>query len=210
MRPRSNSSKSFSTANSVEGQKIKIKPRNKILPPIHASLQDKCLHYVVIVLLLLVTSVILFGELLLLPKNEAAWCRHVQQQILHKTPIRQRLQSTMNTQTVSIVNRNNKYENPDFNPNPCLSEHPPHLLFLSRNECDWGRRMLLSVALGAVVGFERKSADRPAGIRTMSLVSLGSCFFTICSMVAFRYTTTMTWDAARVTAAVPSGVGFLG
>ena len=57
--------------------------------------------------------------------------------------------------------------------------------------------------------FERKSADRPAGIRTMSLVSLGSCLFTMCGQIAFR-SSTMSWDAARVSAAVPSGVGFLG
>ena len=45
--------------------------------------------------------------------------------------------------------------------------------------------------------------------RTMSLVSLGSCFFTMCGMNAFK-SSTMGWDAARVSAAVPSGVGFLG
>lgn len=43
----------------------------------------------------------------------------------------------------------------------------------------------------------------------MSLVSLGSCLFTMCGQIAFR-SSTMTWDAARVSAAVPSGVGFLG
>ena len=63
--------------------------------------------------------------------------------------------------------------------------------------------------LGGIIGYERKSADRPAGIRTMSLVSLGSCFFTISSMRAFE-SSTMAWDAARVSAAIPSGVGFLG
>jgi len=77
------------------------------------------------------------------------------------------------------------------------------------DECDYARRMLLSVIFGAIIGFERKSADRPAGIRTMGLVSLGSCFFTMCSMHAFR-SSTMNWDAARVSAAIPSGVGFLG
>lgn len=77
------------------------------------------------------------------------------------------------------------------------------------DECDYARRMLLSIIFGAIIGFERRSADRPAGIRTMGLVSLGSCFFTMCGMTAFR-TSTMGWDAARVSAAIPSGVGFLG
>ena len=43
----------------------------------------------------------------------------------------------------------------------------------------------------------------------MGLVSLGACFFTVSSMLAFK-SSTMGWDASRVTAALPSGVGFLG
>ncbi|KAL7528938.1 hypothetical protein ACHAXR_004322 [Thalassiosira sp. AJA248-18] len=69
--------------------------------------------------------------------------------------------------------------------------------------------MAASVLLGGFIGYERRASDRPAGIRTMALVSLGSCFFTISSQLAFR-DSPMTWDASRVTAAVPSGVGFLG
>lgn len=43
----------------------------------------------------------------------------------------------------------------------------------------------------------------------MGLVSLGACFFTVSSISAFK-SSTMGWDASRVTAALPSGVGFLG
>jgi putative Mg2+ transporter-C (MgtC) family protein len=43
----------------------------------------------------------------------------------------------------------------------------------------------------------------------MSLVSLGSCLFTINSAFAFL-NGPMSWDASRVSAAIPSGVGFLG
>ncbi len=43
----------------------------------------------------------------------------------------------------------------------------------------------------------------------MSLVCLGAAVFSMCSQFAFR-SSTMTWDAARVSAAIPSGVGFLG
>ena len=43
----------------------------------------------------------------------------------------------------------------------------------------------------------------------MGLVSLGACFFTISSISGFK-SSTMGWDASRVTAALPSGVGFLG
>ena len=59
------------------------------------------------------------------------------------------------------------------------------------------------------MGWERREADRPAGIRTMSLVSLGACLFSINSMFSF-VDGPMEWDASRVAAAIPSGVGFLG
>jgi uncharacterized membrane protein YhiD involved in acid resistance len=48
-----------------------------------------------------------------------------------------------------------------------------------------------------------------AFFRTMSLVSLGSCLFTINSTFAFVHGP-MNWDASRISAAIPSGVGFLG
>lgn len=50
---------------------------------------------------------------------------------------------------------------------------------------------------------------RTIGIRTMSLVAIGACLFTITSMFSFQ-DGPMTWDASRVAAAIPSGVGFLG
>ena len=62
---------------------------------------------------------------------------------------------------------------------------------------------------GGIVGYERREADRPAGIRTMSLVSLGACLFSINSAFAFL-DGPMSWDSSRIAAAIPSGVGFLG
>ena len=136
-------------------------------------------------MLLVYTIIILFGESFILPKDEAIWCT-----------------------SASIVNTK-EYENPDYNKDLCRYQSTFYLLYMTVDECDYARRMLLSVIFGAIIGFERRSADRPAGIRTMGLVSLGSCFFTMCGMNAFR-TSTMGWDAARVSAAIPSGVGFLG
>ena len=43
----------------------------------------------------------------------------------------------------------------------------------------------MATILGCFIGWERRNADRPAGIRTMALVSLGSCLFSICSAFAF-------------------------
>lgn len=101
------------------------------------------------------------------------------------------------------------YENPDYDTDPCDHIRIPMLMYLTMEEADHCKRMLVSVALGSAIGFERRSSDRPAGIRTMSLVSLGACFFTISSNFAFK-SSTMGWDSSRVSAAIPSGCGFLG
>ena len=93
--------------------------------------------------------------------------------------------------------------------NPCRFQRYSILLGLTQEECEFGRRLVWAVVLGCLIGWERKQADRPAGIRTMALVSLGSCLFSICSAFAFL-SGPMAWDASRVSAAIPSGVGFLG
>lgn len=134
------------------------------------------------------TLIILFGEFLLLPKNEIDWCQAAQQ---------------------GYANVVTSYPNPDTNNNPCYRERTIWLLGLSPFETDFSRRMITSVILGSIIGYERKAADRPAGVRTMALVCLGSCFFTMCGQHAFSGSP-QAWDAARVSAAIPSGVGFLG
>ena len=102
-----------------------------------------------------------------------------------------------------------EFPNPEYNDDPCYRFHTPYLLYLSREECSFGRRMIASTLLGGVIGWERREADRPAGIRTMALVSLASCLFSISSAFAFR-SGPQDWDASRISAAIPSGVGFLG
>ena len=77
------------------------------------------------------------------------------------------------------------FKNPLFHYTPCLELRYPHLLFLTRLECKKGRSLLAAVFLGSLIGYERRSSDRPAGIRTMALVSLGSALFTINSTFAF-------------------------
>mmetsp|Transcript_18929 Transcript_18929/g.52605 ORF Transcript_18929/g.52605 Transcript_18929/m.52605 type:complete len:295 (-) Transcript_18929:650-1534(-) len=101
------------------------------------------------------------------------------------------------------------FSNPAFNANPCQQVRYAVLLGFNREECSFGRRLLASILMGGIIGWERRQADRPAGIRTMALVSLGSCLFTINSANAFL-NGPMSWDSSRVSAAIPSGVGFLG
>jgi putative Mg2+ transporter-C (MgtC) family protein len=101
------------------------------------------------------------------------------------------------------------FANPAYDGTRC--PHIRHLILmgLTTEECSFGRRLVASTIMGGIVGWERRQADRPAGIRTMSLVSLGSCLFTITSAFAF-INGPMNWDSSRISAAIPSGVGFLG
>ncbi|KAA8497722.1 Protein MgtC [Porphyridium purpureum] len=101
------------------------------------------------------------------------------------------------------------YKNPLFDDSPCRRMRYRELLGLTPEETDMGRRMFSAVALAAMIGYERRQADRPAGIRTMSVTGLGAACFTISSIYAFE-SGAVTWDASRVSAAIPSGVGFLG
>lgn len=59
---------------------------------------------------------------------------------------------------------------------------------------------------GGIIGGEREKRDKPAGLRTLVLVCLGSAIFT---MVSFAFGTT-TGDTGRVAAQIVSGIGFLG
>lgn len=101
------------------------------------------------------------------------------------------------------------YKNPNYDTNPCQHTHLAVLLFYTPQQCSFGRRLVIALFLGGVIGWERRQSERPVGIRTMGLVSLGSCLFSICSAFAFL-DGPETWDGSRVSAAIPSGVGFLG
>ncbi|KAL1523101.1 hypothetical protein AB1Y20_018059 [Prymnesium parvum] len=99
--------------------------------------------------------------------------------------------------------------NPSYRHDPCRWLRYAELLGLNKWEADMCCRIVMSIAMGSIIGFERRRADRPAGVRTMAMVCLGSCVFSIDSMFAF-VDGTMGWDSSRVSAAIPSGVGFLG
>lgn len=72
-------------------------------------------------------------------------------------------------------------------------------------------RLALACLLGAVIGLERESLNRPAGLRTYTLVSVGSALAMIVSMdMYFQYHTSVNADPGRIAAQVVSGIGFLG
>jgi putative Mg2+ transporter-C (MgtC) family protein len=75
----------------------------------------------------------------------------------------------------------------------------------AREEIEIAVRLLLATVFGAAVGYERRSADKPAGLRTLSLVAVGAALFTVVSSFGFD-----TADQSRVAAQIVTGVGFLG
>lgn len=72
-------------------------------------------------------------------------------------------------------------------------------------------RLLLSMALGSVVGYERKSKGQTAGIRTFALISMGATLAMLISIyVPQEYLGLKNGDPGRIAAQVLSGIGFLG
>ena len=72
-------------------------------------------------------------------------------------------------------------------------------------------RMLLSMALGVVIGAERKRKGQIAGIRTFALITMGACLAMLLSIyVPQVYMGLKNGDPARIAAQVITGIGFLG
>jgi putative Mg2+ transporter-C (MgtC) family protein len=72
---------------------------------------------------------------------------------------------------------------------------------------EWLLRLFVAALLGALIGWEREQAQRPAGLRTYMLVSFGSALFTILSADKFFGSPA---DPSRIAAQVVVGIGFLG
>ncbi|HSH35981.1 MgtC/SapB family protein, partial [Schnuerera sp.] len=73
-------------------------------------------------------------------------------------------------------------------------------------------RIILSAIIGGLIGIEREVNNRPAGLRTHILVSVGSTLVMLVSINGFNNPITglPAGDPARLAAQVVSGVGFLG
>lgn len=70
-------------------------------------------------------------------------------------------------------------------------------------------RLLLATLLGGCIGLERGTRRRPAGLRTFSLVCLGSALAMIANLYLLDISSSGT-DIGRIPAGVVSGIGFLG
>jgi putative Mg2+ transporter-C (MgtC) family protein len=67
--------------------------------------------------------------------------------------------------------------------------------------------MVASVICGAFIGIERARRDKPAGLRTVILICVGSTIFTMVSLFVGEKAGS---DPARIAAQVAPGIGFLG
>lgn len=94
--------------------------------------------------------------------------------------------TVLDTQGIDLTK---DYANIDSPTDPCYSERSIHLVGFRILGCDFGRRMICSVILGAAIGLERKASEQFTGIRpllwfefrTMSLVCFGSSWYTTLS-----------------------------
>lgn len=69
-------------------------------------------------------------------------------------------------------------------------------------------RLVLSVLIGGILGFERGLKNRPAGLRTYVLVCVGATIVMLTNQ--YIYQNAGTGDPVRMGAQVISGIGFLG
>jgi putative Mg2+ transporter-C (MgtC) family protein len=65
---------------------------------------------------------------------------------------------------------------------------------------------ITAILCGAAIGFERERREKAAGIRTLVLVCLGACIYTLAGIMLAGDRS----DPGRVAAQVVTGIGFLG
>lgn len=82
------------------------------------------------------------------------------------------------------------------------------MVFTIDKVLEYTLRLALALISGLVIGFNREKLQRPAGLRTHALISVGSAFFTILSTEYFGVL--LGGDPGRLTAQIIAGIGFLG
>ena len=73
----------------------------------------------------------------------------------------------------------------------------------------WAFRLILALVLGSLFGFERFLEEKPAGLRTLTLVCTGSAAFMILAE-RMAESSSLGADPTRVAQGVITGIGFLG
>ena len=80
-----------------------------------------------------------------------------------------------------------------------------------RSEWTWPNahhvvRIVVAVIYGGLIGLERELRDKPAGFRTIILICVGACIFSIVSQTAGG----TDFESTRIAAQIVTGIGFLG
>src|SRR5690349_13848227 len=65
-------------------------------------------------------------------------------------------------------------------------------------------RLLLAAVIGGVIGAEREYRSKSAGFRTLMLICMGSCLFTILSIAIGKD------SSDRIASNIVTGIGFIG
>lgn len=73
---------------------------------------------------------------------------------------------------------------------------------------EWVLRIVVAAICGCLIGYERSSRNKEAGIRTHAIIALGAALIMVVSKYGFA--DTGEFDSSRVAAQIVSGVGFLG
>lgn len=68
--------------------------------------------------------------------------------------------------------------------------------------------VLVAMLCGIIVGFERESRHKPAGLRTVTLICVGSTIYTLASLLIAGLDADA--DRGRIAAQIVTGIGFLG
>ena len=71
-------------------------------------------------------------------------------------------------------------------------------------------RIVISMVLGAIIGFERELTHKPAGFRTHIFISMGACLFTIASLYFIPQNFDANIDSTRIAAGIVTGTAFIG
>ncbi|MCB0698760.1 MAG: MgtC/SapB family protein [Chitinophagales bacterium] len=72
------------------------------------------------------------------------------------------------------------------------------------------QKVLIAVLLGAILGLERQRRSKPAGLRTLILVTAGSTLFTVVSYNFAQLDSYGHMDISRIASNIVTGIGFIG
>lgn len=81
---------------------------------------------------------------------------------------------------------------------------------ISMNDIEMVIRLVVSVILGALIGYERERSRKPAGLRTHIFVCMGACLFTMASFFLIPSDASGNYDVTRIASGIVAGISFIG